>query len=157
MARAAQAKRVMAARAAAGRLHGRALRLDVTAPPPHARLCVVRHARSVHTLLPEGREYRRLVSVSGLVTCSRPSVRPQQSHKSHKSHDFEGHVITKWLRGHTLHVITGLRLSVAAAGPSPHATCTSACEKVLTRHAERARDTLPTRPPHGTLTQFAQG
>ena len=38
VARAAQAKRVMAARAAAGGLHGRALRLDVAAPPP-ARLC----------------------------------------------------------------------------------------------------------------------
>ena len=54
-------------------------------PHPPARLRGVRHAYLVHTLPPEGREYRRLVAVSGLVTCSRPSVRPQQSHKSHKS------------------------------------------------------------------------
>ena len=44
-------------------------------PPPRATL-----------LLPEGREYLCLVSVSGLVTRSRPSIRLQQSHKTHKTH-----------------------------------------------------------------------
>ena len=43
-------------------------------PPPRATL-----------LLPEGREYLCLVSVSGLVTRSRPSIRRQHSHKTHKT------------------------------------------------------------------------